>query len=743
MISPLRRSMQPLSKAAAAVSAGAKANRFYICKTLSSPRIFSSTTTPNNSIRILYASQTGTAQLFAHQLAEGLEDEGVDDVSILSLDEEPPDAMFSSGDTHLLLASCAGKGEVPDNGREFYKWITSSDANIPDNCKYAVFGLGNEAAHPAHYNVVGKKIHERLEDLGGHRLQDIGLGDDGGCIEGDFDEWMQTIIDNIKEGGEDEGSSISKVESAEGKGDTLPSPSAAEAYVSSSSNAAMRLSASSKYPKVILDPPRGNVVRRDLFHLKGPNSFYSERTSKLRVVDNTLLNPDAGEAALHEIRISLRHDHSDEHNKGMQYENIKRVFNEIDVDGNGVIDPDEFIAAYKTIDGTVSIEQLEQLFMDADADGSGLLSFDEVLRVTQTPSVLSEMGNRNEGSEHYTTGDHLLIYPRNSETMVRGCISLLDVDPHAIISDSNSSSYPYPTDITVAETLSHCIDLSALPSPAFSRLIPGRKNLDYVNEIANPRRTVIDLCYEAGTQPSLEDLLYHATPMQPRYYSIASSNVTNPDEVHLVFRPLHYMTTKGYLREGVCTSFLSHKGSTCSHRDFACIPALVNSNPSFRLPGDTTIPVMFIAGGCGVAPIKAFIEERITLQAKGHQLGPATLFMGFRSPQDEPYTQLVQEALKLGALTTSDVVYSSGPSQSICQQMLVSDLIRQKGDDVWSHFKVKRGAVYMCGGARTFGAAIESAFLDIFQEKGNMSFDEAASYLRELSEEGQLQEDLA
>lgn len=455
-------------------------------------------------------------------------------------------------------------------------------------------------------------------------MKKIGLGDDGGCIEGDFDEWMGSIIDTIKE-------------DADGLGLTSEIPSEVKedetiTDVKEDTSPIRRLVPSKKYSTIILNPAEGNIIRRDLFHLQGSsnNTFYSEKTCKLKVIGSELLTPDAGESALHEIRISSKQD-------------------------------------YANNDENNSKEQLT-----------------------------------------YTTGDHVLLYPRNSETIVNAYVDLLGVDnPHAIISNDNAESYPYPTGITIAETLSHCIDLGALPSPSFSRMILGRKDLDYINEIANRSRTVIDLCHEAGIRISLEDLIHNATPMQPRYYSIASSNIKHPAEIHLVFRPVHYMTTKGYLREGVCTSFMTYKGSS-TKRGTACIPGVISSNPTFRLPEDTATPIMLVAGGCGVAPIRAFLEERIDLQSKGHDLGPATLLLGFRNPEDAVYQDLIQKALDVGALTTSEVVYSSGcdPLQ-YCQQMLVSDLVRQLRDHVWDHLQAG-GHIYMCGGARTFGAAIET-----------------------------------
>ena len=547
----------------------------------------------------------------------------------------------------MLLTSCAGKGEPPDNGRQFYHWLMNNDDDasrprLSKDVSYAVFGLGNESAHPNHYNIVGKQIDKRLAELGAHPIRDIGLGDDGGCIDGDFDEWMLDITKLISgKGGEDDHTEEELTEKSLNK--EREEESDKDSYTSSSTNTRI-ISNSNKYPELVLDPPQSNTIRRDLFHLSESNTFYTEMTSKLKLIDNHILSPDAGESGLHEIRIALDKDYA------------------------------------------------------------------------------KEEENNNNGLS-YTTGDHVLLYPRNSDTIVNAYANMLNVDPHAIISEGNSKSYPYPTGITVAETLTHCIDLGAQPSPSFARKILGRKELDYINEIATPRRTIIDLCYQSGIKLLLEDFLYNAVTMKPRYYSIASSSIRCPDEVHVVFRPIHYMTSRGCLREGVCTSFMSHKGAAREFHDdtASCVPALINSNPSFRLPPPST-PVLFIGGGCGVAPIKAFLEERITLQINGHGLGHATLFLGFRSPQDVVYQELVQEALDLNALSGSEIVYSTGSDKS-CQQMLVSDLVRQRSNYVWNHFK-NGGCVYMCGGARTFGNAIESAFLDIFQEKGEMNFDD-------------------
>jgi sulfite reductase alpha subunit-like flavoprotein len=190
------------------------------------------------------------------------------------------------------------------------------------------------------------------------------------------------------------------------------------------------------------------------------------------------------------------------------------------------------------------------------------------------------------------------------------------------------------------------------------------------------------------------------------------------------------------LREGICTNYLSHKGYIDTDQ-YAHIAAYVNTNPTFRLPKSGETPLLMIAGGCGVAPIRGLLEERVALAENG-TLGPATLYLGFRSPEDEVYRSRIEDAIKVGALTSAEIAYSSGCDNNC----LVSDVILKHGDRVWKHFE-EGGVTFLCGGARSFGAAIESAFLDIVQEHGKMDFEGAEHYLRKMIKDGRLMDDLA
>jgi sulfite reductase alpha subunit-like flavoprotein len=267
----------------------------------------------------------------------------------------------------------------------------------------------------------------------------------------------------------------------------------------------------------------------------------------------------------------------------------------------------------------------------------------------------------------------------------------------------------------------------------------GRNEINYKEEVAIPRRTVLDLALESSSSSSsslaLEDFLYNMPPMQPRYYSIASSPRVHPHEVYLTYRPVKYVSSRGSIREGTCTTYMSNLAQG-SH-----ILGAVKSNPSFRLPEDSSVPVLMMAGGCGIAAIRAFLEERLALSTSSN-FGEGHLFLGFRSPSDEVYRDMVEDALQTGVLSNVQVSYSSGCTEPNQHCRLVSETVRANGHVVWDLFE-NGGYTYLCGGARTFGLAIEREVLTVIQEHGKMNEEDALQYLRQLIKDGRFCEDLA
>jgi sulfite reductase alpha subunit-like flavoprotein len=405
------------------------------------------------------------------------------------------------------------------------------------------------------------------------------------------------------------------------------------------------------------------------------------------------------------------------------------------------------------------------------------VSENRLLSHAPTSNGLCELQMHLPDSISYETGDHFVLHPRNADCVVQAFLQAFGVSPDAVITGhdgkgasssillSSGLAYPHPTGITVYETLSHCVDLESPPSPSLARLLTGKPNLDYKREIAHPRRTVLELLLQnqetCQSTMSLSDLLWQLPPLQPRYYSIASSAAVHPDVVSLTYRPVQYVTSRGIVRHGVCTSYMrelsgkSEVQSADPSQQPSLVVATIRSNPSFRLPAHPATPIWMIAGGCGVAPIRAFLQERLhrAPMIGKDNYGPAWLFLGFRNPADQVYTDLAQQALAAGAITKSFLSFQMGCESAATDDVsaetasvvgcgLVSEQVRRHGAAFWEHCQAG-GVTYLCGGARTFGVAIENEVHAIFQEHGGLSEQEATAYLQELIREGRFSEDLA
>ena len=163
--------------------------------------------------------------------------------------------------------------------------------------------------------------------------------------------------------------------------------------------------------------------------------------------------------------------------------------------------------------------------------------------------------------------------------------------------------------------------------------------------------------------------------------------------------------------------------------------AYINRNPSFRLPEDTTVPIILLAGGCGVAAVRSLVEE---LHARGHT-NPTYIFLGFRNPADAAYID-VMKSINPQLL---DVAYSVSCTKTEARCALVSDRVHAHGELLYDLLERQGAYLYLCGGARTFGAAIQRELYSIYETIGELSPEEGQAALQTLLEQGRYCEDLA
>jgi sulfite reductase (NADPH) flavoprotein alpha-component len=205
-------------------------------------------------------------------------------------------------------------------------------------------------------------------------------------------------------------------------------------------------------------------------------------------------------------------------------------------------------------------------------------------------------------------------------------------------------------------------------------------------------------------------------PLQPRLYSIASSLAAVPEEAHLTVSTVKYSL---YLkpRTGVASGFLAGLG------DDATVPVYVQANDHFRLPADDQAIIM-IGAGTGVAPYRAFLQEREARDASGK----SWLFFGERNFRTDFLYQVEwQEFLKNGTLTQLDPAFSRDRGGRV----YVQDKLRTRGADVWRW--IEEGAhLYICGDANAMAPDVHAALRDIVAEHGGHDAEAAEALLAEL-----------
>jgi sulfite reductase alpha subunit-like flavoprotein len=619
------------------------------CRLLQS-RSFASVALPlteqtKKPISILYASQGGTAQLFAMQLANRLEEEEFQIASVAALSDVDPGTMQqrnqANDDTlYVFIVSTAGVGEPPDNGRTFIQRLLNQDSL---KINYVMFGLGNSKAHSSNYCQFAKDLEKALQRRGADAILPLTLGDDGGdSIEDDFDKFQENLVQTLRDKEKDE-----------------PTDS------------------------VALDIEAKNVAT---------SSFSRGKTA---FPDLHVQLPEESSACL-----LMPRDHLMDVCRDFYPEN----------------------AALYTV--------LHNGVIRSSATSSG----------TTNLSAMREMRFQTNG-EPYETGDHVIVYPQNNDTLVESYLNVIEEcpDPNAILTvpdaATNSNKYPHPTGISLYDTLRHCVDLQAVPNPSFARFLTGNQQLNYKEDIAIPRPTALELLLQSpDPRILLKDLLYQLPRLSPRYYSIASSKLVHPRTIYLTYRPVNYITTRGVFRQGVSTGYMSRIAPGQK------ILAAIRNNPLFRLPNNAD-PIIMIGGGCGIAPIRAFLEELIYNAKSGSakKNGKVMLFLGFRNPGDEVYQEIVAEAESLEILETKFVTFNTGCV--VCS--LLSDAITLNGADLYRLMVKENANVYVCGGARFFGVAIHNAFLDILQKEGKMDEQQATTFLKNLVQANRYHEDLS
>ncbi|MFG1173556.1 NADPH-dependent assimilatory sulfite reductase flavoprotein subunit [Erwiniaceae bacterium CAU 1747] len=239
---------------------------------------------------------------------------------------------------------------------------------------------------------------------------------------------------------------------------------------------------------------------------------------------------------------------------------------------------------------------------------------------------------------------------------------------------------------------------------------------------------VVDMVRFAPTELSAEQLTGLLRPLTPRLYSIASSQAESETEVHITVGVVRY-DIEGRPRAGGASSYLSERLAEDDE-----IRIFIEHNDNFRLPANPETPVIMIGPGTGIAPFRAFMQQRDNDGAAGKN------WLFFGNPhftEDFLYQVEWQRYVKDGLLTHIDLAWSRDQKHKV----YVQDKIRAKGAEVWRW--IQEGAhIYVCGDANRMAKDVEQALLEVVAEYGGMDIEAADEFLSELRIERRYQRDV-
>lgn len=332
----------------------------------------------------------------------------------------------------------------------------------------------------------------------------------------------------------------------------------------------------------------------------------------------------------------------------------------------------------------------------------------------------------------YEVGESVAIYPTN-------CPDLVDELLQTLGANGNE---PVPNNRGVPTTFRDALlrDYSITqPTPRMLRAIAERASAaPLLNELLDPARKQDLDTYLYGME-MIDFLIEHPSAkfeaaefvsllakLQPRLYSVASSLKAYPDTVHLIIDVVTY-ESHGRKRKGVCSTFLADRCSECP------VP-VYPSKSKFHLPEDSEAPIIMVGPGTGVAPFRAFLQERKAVGARSK----AWLFFGAqREKSDFYYREEFEQFLADGWLTRLDTAFSRDQAHKI----YVQHRMLGAAGEVWKW--LDEGAYfYVCGDAKRMAKDVDAALRQILQQQGGLSVEEANGYVEKLKNEKRYRRDV-
>lgn len=326
----------------------------------------------------------------------------------------------------------------------------------------------------------------------------------------------------------------------------------------------------------------------------------------------------------------------------------------------------------------------------------------------------------------YKAGDALGVYPENCFELVSEILSQLHASGGEVglyrtqlICELDITK---PTDDLLELMLANCNDDAN--KAILGKLIEG----DDVEQLPTDAHVIDLLQYFQNIKLSVKDFVGTLLPISPRLYSISSSPKAYPDEVHLTVGIVEYKLADT-LRKGTASTYLGQR--VHQHQP---VRVFVHESHGFAPPEDLNRPMIMVGPGTGIAPFRAFLQDR----KADHAQGKNWLFFGDQhEATDFLYRDELEQYVSDGYLHNLSTAFSRDSDKKV----YVQSRMLQQGAELWQWIN-DGGHFYVCGDAKRMAKDVDNALHQIIAKHGGMSADDAKAYVKQMNETGRYQRDV-
>ena len=412
----------------------------------------------------------------------------------------------------------------------------------------------------------------------------------------------------------------------------------------------------------------------------------------------------------------------------------KRIFDRVDCDVDFEAAAEEWISEVVPLmaDGASTVAVVDTAPQASKSAYNRKNPFPAKMRVNRIVTSLDSSKETRHyeisiaGSDlSYEAGDALCVIPSNCPELVANIIKALGC--------TGSEQEPVASELmSLSDALQSHFEIK-LPSKELVEEIAKRSGDQELNNILSSGdkdqlsnylwgRDTLDLLLQfPNAEFSAAEFIALLKPLQHRAYSISSSGKAHPDTVHLTVASVRY-DAHGRDHKGVCSTYLADLvGEETDVRVF------FTPNNNFRVPNDDSLPMIMVGPGTGIAPFRAFLQEREFRKANGKNW---LLFGDRNASTDFIYREEIEAMQSSGLLTRLDLAFSRDQEEKI----YVQDRMKQSGAELWAWLE-QGGYFFVCGDAYRMAKDVDKALHEVIQQHGNKTLLEAVDYVNQLKKD--------